>query len=327
MGSRLVALLLTILLGSAVLAPLHLAHRHAGLWLSMRGQPYGEADEAAEFLRRESAPALAAATTDEDKVHAAILWLHTRMRLVGRIVNHPNPVAVMHHGGICGQFSSALVQLMRATGYEARQVLVNWTGTSASHVMTEVRIRGRWVGFDPTAFGGLAFPRQRVVTHVMREGRGLSVAELYASPDLLPAENAFGTAFFRGGRAFKVEQGADYQRLTVTPQFLYGRDWPRVDVAAAAGDGWLYDAPPPLLHDVAVWRTLPYFVRTTFWVRGTPVVLHFELFPLALLVSVVLVWQTVRSSSVRRRIYAGSALLLVVYSAAAIGLWSQRYTM
>lgn len=135
-------LTVVLLVLAFVLAYVHYGYKEVALTLAMWGFPYADTENARTFLQEIGQTVTADVGDDREKVEAFITWTQENMRLRGGLPNHPNPVYLIENGGVCGQFADVLVDLLRANGFEARQVLLNWQGQGAAHTITEVKTNG-----------------------------------------------------------------------------------------------------------------------------------------------------------------------------------------
>jgi hypothetical protein len=192
-------------------------------------------------------------------------------------------------------------------------------------VIIEAKVAGKWVAFDPLAFGS----SDTTAPHHVRSPKGelLSAFDLVLHPELAPAGVTFGPDFFRQGSRLKIEASSEYGRFSVTPRFIYGRDWPTLDRERPEEARWLYDdAVSGGLRAVVPSMIFPYCFRLTAWFGRTPLLFHYEAVPLALIGAGVLL---ARSRRFAPRRLAGFALLAGVaaaYTIAAVMIWVSRYT-
>lgn len=146
---------------------------------------------------------------------------------------------------------------------------------------------------------------------------------------MLPVGNAYGRNFFAQGKAFKIEVRSDYRRFEAKPKFIYGRDWPVVEVNDAERAAWLYEPIQPTgLRAVVVSHVFPYFSRIVFWFDSRPLVLHFEWVPLGLTTLGYLSYRFRRRIGTRRLAWslAALALLSIIYFVLMTLVWWDRYT-
>ena len=325
-----IALSVSTLLLAYALGYVHFAYKEAALAIAMRDFPYATKESARSYLQNLASDANWDVTDKPKLVELIIGWINKNMRLQPQWVNHPNPVFLIERGGLCGQFAALLAQILRANGLEARQILLNWNGRGTAHVIVEVKIEGRWTTFDPLGFGGGAFPKDVFISHVTRDGVGLSTIELYRHPDLLPLQNGFGPSFFVQGSMFKVEVNSAYGDFNVSSKYIYGRDWPMVKINGDKRGEWVYDERvSSRLQDVVLWHQFPYFSRMTLWFGVQPIVLHFEwgLVGLALLAYLIFRFRKRLNRAWFLRSVICLPLLFTAYVATLIFLWWQRFSV
>lgn len=321
-------LLLLLPVAAFLLGHLHYAGRRVSLAISLRGFPYADEKSCRAYLEEIGRFPGRVFRDDLERAEAFITWIHGHSTVKEGILNHPNPVYTLDTGGVCGQFTSVLVSLLRANGIPARQVLLNWERGGTAHTMVEAKVRGKWVALDPFAFGampGAAAPRY----HLEADGVPLGALELYRRPDALPPGLAYGREFFAKGRCFRIEAREDYGALDIRPKFAYGRDWPLVDKERPDDAAWLYD--PALargVEAVVVTSVFPYFLRVTFWFGPRPLILHFEWVPLLLLAAGIALWRLKgrMPARARRAGFVSIGILAPLYVAAVVALWAARYT-
>ncbi len=324
------ALGVAALLLAYALGYFHFVYKEAALAIALRNFPYASKNRARLYLQRIARDAQWDVTDPPKLTEALIAWVNKNMRVQNKWLNHPNPVFLIERGGLCGQFATVVTQFLRAIGLEARQVLLNWNGQGAEHVIVEVKINGRWVAFDPLGFGGSAFPNNVFISHISKNGVGFSTLDLYKHSEVLPALNGFGPAFFGKGAAFKVEARSTYSDFSVSSKFIYGRDWPVVKLNGAERGKWVYDDKIlSRLQQVVVWHQFPYFSRVTLWFGTHPIVLHFEWGLMGLVFLAYLLYRF--RGKVGRAWLRGGAiclpLLLTAYVTAVIWLWWQRFSL
>jgi hypothetical protein len=306
----------------------HVGYKRLAMAIALRGVPYKDRDVARAYLQTLAQKNIAVGANQEQFVDAFITWLNSNMKLQERLVNHPNPVYLIEHGGICGQFATATVKILRANGYEARQVLLNWDGKGTAHVIIEVKLNGQWTAFDPLGFGGGAYPQETFVSHIRDGENTLNALDLYHHAELLPSKNTFNLNFFAQGEAIKVETASGYSEFSVQPDFLYGRDWPTVKTTETKSSSWVYqDSPSKRLQDMEAWSVLPYFSRLTFWFGTNPIVLHFE-YPVIVLLFFTFGFVRIRqrfSRVWRLRLAGVLSLGFLTYSIMITIIWINRY--
>ncbi len=328
-----VRVVLLVFLVAFLLGYYHVGYKTVALSLGMRGFRYNSQQEAHNYLQSIGNSLPQDSTDPLRRVESYLIWIRQHVNLRPNPINHPNPAYLIERGGLCGQFMTVLQGLLQANDYEARQIMLNWNGSSTAHVIIEVRIGDHWIAVDPLGFGhDLSFKNITVSYILKQNGQPASVFDLYSNPSLLSPKYKFGSDFFRQGSAFKVEPASDYRSFQVTPSFTYGRDWPTISVANLEDGSWLYhyDQFASIhLRDVTWWSAFPYFSRLTFWFGMNPIVFHFE-WPLILLtLGVYAVWRkrkTFSREKFQRCEYAFAALF-ALYSIAVTFLWWNRFQL
>jgi hypothetical protein len=130
------------------------------------------------FLDGICAAVAPAGLPDERRAERLFHWVsvYDNVRVLDDAANPPDGlltsrVMVEHRAYFrenCGSKAALLVMLARRAGLPARELRLCDAGHVARHVVSEIRVRGRWAVFDPTA--ALAFRR--------RDGRPATAAEL-----------------------------------------------------------------------------------------------------------------------------------------------------
>src|ERR1044072_6776200 len=188
----------------------HVGYKRAAIAFALYGVPYRDRNTAQTYLQNLAQRNISLGMNQVQFVDSFLKWINANMKLMERFSNHPNPIYLIEHGGICGQFATATVKILRANGYEARQVLLNWNGKGTAHVIIEVKIDGQWTAFDPLGFGGGAYPEETFVSHITEGENSLSALALYHRADLMPPNNTYNLNFFAQGEAIKIETTSNY---------------------------------------------------------------------------------------------------------------------
>ncbi len=109
------------------------------------------------YLRGFSDAVVPLTATPEQKVEAILAWMRAGPARKGDLpddfLSNRNPQDTLNYGRllqVCGTGTNAFINLALSSGLQARRLLLLDSNRQTKHVVTEVRLDGRWVVVDTT---------------------------------------------------------------------------------------------------------------------------------------------------------------------------------